>query len=306
MADDRRLVDALLGRRGRRLDRARRHQRLSEPLPAAAHARARRRRIGHARVLDLGCGEGAYSRELARRGARVTGVDGSATLIDAARQRSAAAGLDIELSLPERQRARRASPTTRSTDRRVDGADERRGLRRRDPRGASRARAGRRALHEHHPSLLLGAGLRLGGGKGQKPRHFAVDRYFERIAWEDRIAPAFRDADAAPSSSARGLHEGRDRRRVRAAGVSGADGDRGRAAGIVAVRADDARAVLPVHALGEAALQAEACAIRRARWSCDAGFSRAPSLRRRTSARCRRRRSSRCRRARARRTESDR
>ena len=48
------------------------------------------------RVLDLGCGEGAYSRELARRGARVTGIDGSATLIDAARQRAEAAGLDID------------------------------------------------------------------------------------------------------------------------------------------------------------------------------------------------------------------
>src|SRR5580765_3903491 len=48
------------------------------------------------RVLDLGCGEGAYSRELARRGARVTGVDGSGTLIAAARKRAAAAGLDID------------------------------------------------------------------------------------------------------------------------------------------------------------------------------------------------------------------
>ena len=30
-------------------------------------------------------------------------------------------------------------------------------------------------------------------GKGQRPRHFAVDRYFERIAWNDRIAPSFRN-----------------------------------------------------------------------------------------------------------------
>ena len=37
------------------------------------------------RVLDLGCGEGGYSRELARRGAKVTGVDGSARLIEVAR-----------------------------------------------------------------------------------------------------------------------------------------------------------------------------------------------------------------------------
>ena len=30
------------------------------------------------------------------------------------------------------------------------------------------------------------------GGKGRRPQHFAVDRYFERIAWNDRIAPSFR------------------------------------------------------------------------------------------------------------------
>src|SRR3954464_6343343 len=48
------------------------------------------------RVLDLGCGEGAYSRELARRGARVTGVDGSGKLIEVARQRAASAGLDVD------------------------------------------------------------------------------------------------------------------------------------------------------------------------------------------------------------------
>src|SRR5216684_2625374 len=39
-------------------------------------------------VLDLGCGEGGYARELVRRGARVTGVDGSERLIEVARQRT--------------------------------------------------------------------------------------------------------------------------------------------------------------------------------------------------------------------------
>src|SRR5205085_2870221 len=48
------------------------------------------------RVLDLGCGEGAYSRLLAGRGARVTGIDGSARLIEVAHARAAAAGLAID------------------------------------------------------------------------------------------------------------------------------------------------------------------------------------------------------------------
>jgi ubiquinone/menaquinone biosynthesis C-methylase UbiE len=46
------------------------------------------------RILDLGCGEGGYARELVRRGARVVGVDGSRRLIGIARARATAAGID--------------------------------------------------------------------------------------------------------------------------------------------------------------------------------------------------------------------
>src|SRR5207249_10717636 len=49
------------------------------------------------RILDLGCGEGGYSRELATRGARVVGVDGSPRLVAVARQRAVDAGLTIEV-----------------------------------------------------------------------------------------------------------------------------------------------------------------------------------------------------------------
>jgi ubiquinone/menaquinone biosynthesis C-methylase UbiE len=45
------------------------------------------------RVLDLGCGTGALTLRAARRGARATGIDVNAEMLEIARQRSAAAGL---------------------------------------------------------------------------------------------------------------------------------------------------------------------------------------------------------------------
>lgn len=47
------------------------------------------------RILDLGCGEGGYARELRRRGTEVTGVDGSERLIEIARERAANEKLEI-------------------------------------------------------------------------------------------------------------------------------------------------------------------------------------------------------------------
>lgn len=48
---------------------------------------------GRGRVLDVGCGVGRWSRRLATRGAHVTGVDLSPTMIEEARRRTTAAGL---------------------------------------------------------------------------------------------------------------------------------------------------------------------------------------------------------------------
>lgn len=44
-------------------------------------------------ALDVGCGVGRWSRHLAAQGARVTGVDISATMVDEARRRAADAGV---------------------------------------------------------------------------------------------------------------------------------------------------------------------------------------------------------------------
>lgn len=46
-----------------------------------------------ARVLDIGCGVGRWSRRLAARGAQVTGIDLSPTMIEEARRRSFASGV---------------------------------------------------------------------------------------------------------------------------------------------------------------------------------------------------------------------
>ena len=48
------------------------------------------------RLLDVGCGNGYFSREMARRGARVTGIDISPRMIDHAKRQESAAPLGIE------------------------------------------------------------------------------------------------------------------------------------------------------------------------------------------------------------------
>lgn len=52
--------------------------------------------LGGLRVLDVGCGDGAYSIHAARLGATVTGLDISPAMLDAARRRADAAGIAVE------------------------------------------------------------------------------------------------------------------------------------------------------------------------------------------------------------------
>jgi len=52
-------------------------------------------------VLDIGCGDGTYALGAALAGARVTGVDRSAAVVEAARRRAADAGLPLELHVAD-------------------------------------------------------------------------------------------------------------------------------------------------------------------------------------------------------------
>jgi SAM-dependent methyltransferase len=143
------------------------------------------------RVLDLGCGEGAYSRALVGRGAQVTGIDGSARLIEVARTRAAAARLTIDYQCANASALGLASDAfdlivASMVMMNVEDYDG--------------------AIRESHRVLAPGGSLCMSithpcfsapvsdwvGGKGRVAKHFAVDRYFERIAWHDRIAPSFR------------------------------------------------------------------------------------------------------------------
>jgi SAM-dependent methyltransferase len=61
---------------------------------AGSHPGAKR-----ATALDLGCGVGRWSQQLARRGYRVTGIDFSAHMIEQARARAASNAIDCEFAV---------------------------------------------------------------------------------------------------------------------------------------------------------------------------------------------------------------
>src|ERR1700738_1857358 len=146
------------------------------------------------RVLDLGCGEGSYSRALAHRGAQVTGIDGSPRLIAIARQRAAAAGLNIDHRCLNASALGGIAPCSfhRIVASMVFMNVE-------DYAGAIGeahrvlAPEGMLCMSITHPCFSAPVSDWV-GGKGRHPQHFAVDRYFERIAWNDRIARTFRTA----------------------------------------------------------------------------------------------------------------
>ena len=147
--------------------------------------------VGGLRVLDLGCGEGGYGRELARRGAEVLGVDGSPRLLEVARERAASANVAVDLLCANANHLDGIADT--SFDRVLASMSL---MDVEDYPGAIREVArvlrpnGELLMSITHPCFQARVSRWIKDERGQ-PKYFAVDHYFDRIAWEEYMAAEF-------------------------------------------------------------------------------------------------------------------
>ena len=148
--------------------------------------------VGGRRVLDLGCGEGRYSRELARRGARVTGVDGSARLIEVARERARADGVAVTYHCANANALDVIDPASHDV---VLAAMSLMNVE--DFPGAVQqvhrvlAPGGELFVSITHPCFSAPTSEWVRDAAAHR-RVYAVDRYFDRVAWKEKISAAFR------------------------------------------------------------------------------------------------------------------
>ena len=142
-------------------------------------------------ILDLGCGEGGYARQLARRGARVTGVDGSERLIEVARRRARDERVDARfvcanVSWLDVFEAATfdlvVAPMSLMDVEDYGGAI-------REAHRLLRT-GGELVMSLTHPCFSAPTSTWVRENTGAL-RFFAVDRYFDRVAWDDRLTPAF-------------------------------------------------------------------------------------------------------------------
>ena len=143
------------------------------------------------RILDLGCGEGGYARELARRGADVVGVDGSARLVKAATERARSEPINVQFLHANASALRGvqsgsfdlvvAAMSLMDVEDYAGAIEE-----------TSRVlRAGGELIMSiTHPCFSAPVSEWVRGENGEL-RMFGVDRYFERLAWETMITAEF-------------------------------------------------------------------------------------------------------------------
>jgi len=142
-------------------------------------------------ILDLGCGEGGYARELVRRGARVTAVDGSLRLIDIARRRATAENVDVDHVCANANAIVGASngafDAVMAAMSLMDVEDYEGAIQ--EVARALRA-GGELVMSITHPCFFAPVSGWERGPAGEL-LHFKVDRYFDRVAWQEKIAGHF-------------------------------------------------------------------------------------------------------------------
>jgi ubiquinone/menaquinone biosynthesis C-methylase UbiE len=142
-------------------------------------------------LLDLGCGEGGYARVFARRGALVTAVDGSARLVEVARERAQAEGVAVRF-LHANANALGALDSGAfdlvvAAMSLMDVEDYPGAVR--EVRRVLR-RGGALVMSITHPCFSAPVSRWIRGSDGTLEA-FAVDRYFDRLAWPEKIAATF-------------------------------------------------------------------------------------------------------------------
>lgn len=144
------------------------------------------------RVLDLGCGEGGYGRELARRGAIVVGVDGSEKLVAVAKRRAADAECQIAY---RRANASRLEGIESASFDCILAAMSLMDVEDYDEAIAEAWRVlapgGILLMSISHPCFSARTAEWVTSDAGDL-RYFAVDRYFDRAVWDDFITRRFR------------------------------------------------------------------------------------------------------------------
>ena len=147
--------------------------------------------VAEKKVLDVGCGEGGYTRMLASKGASVTGIDGSARLIEIAKRRAEKERLSIVYRL---RNANSLSEIEAESFDLVIAAMSLMDVE--DYEGAVAEiyrvlRTGGEFLMSITHPCFTGRGSRWWRNEDGVADHYAVDNYGSREAWEEYLADKF-------------------------------------------------------------------------------------------------------------------